>query len=84
MFKSGDRLKVKSHVTRDVLMGIGFSGKGADLILAGVAEYEGEGYSAIGEKRKYIINVLGYSHGCWIYEDWIRPKNEQLTFIFTE
>jgi hypothetical protein len=85
MFNKGDKLNVKSSVTVKDLCGIGFDKSGAQKILTGGMRFvaDGHGYSRK-NKEKYTIAVINYGVGCWIWKDWIRPKQEQLTFVFTE
>jgi hypothetical protein len=82
MFNKGDKLSVKSSVTVKDLCGIGFDKRGAQKILTGKMRFVRNTFAR--DQRKYTINVLGYSVSCWIWKDWIRPKQEQLTFVFTE
>ena len=82
MFKPGDRLRVKPNVTAEMLKGIGFNYTAQKAILGGAMEFESDDY--YGDYDSYGVTVLGYAGDCWIWKDWIQPKQEQLTFVFKE
>jgi hypothetical protein len=82
MFKKGDRLKVKSHITKKDLQGIGYNEGSPEKVLRGEMEFVHDGFH--GDLEKYTIDVLGYGSCCWIWKGWIQPKHEQLTFTFIE